>query len=72
MLVYRHGENDGWVYSMLASIYRCLGGELFTRIQERARNAFTEREASKVCFQMCSAIQHLHSLNIAHRYVSVG
>jgi len=44
------------------------GGELFTRIQERARTAFTEREAAKICFQISSAVQHLHeTLNIAHR-----
>lgn len=31
---------------------RMTGGELFTRIQERARSAFTEREAAKICFQV--------------------
>ncbi|KAI6188549.1 Non-specific serine/threonine protein kinase [Aphelenchoides besseyi] len=46
---------------------RMTGGELFARIQERARTAFTEREAAKITFSICSAVQHLHSLCIAHR-----
>jgi serine/threonine protein kinase len=43
------------------------GGELFTRIQDRAIAAFTEREASNIMYSICSAVQHLHKLNIAHR-----
>jgi len=43
------------------------GGELFTRIQERAVAAFTEREASNIMYSICSAVAHLHRLNIAHR-----
>jgi len=45
------------------------GGELFQRIQDRAENAFTEREAAEVMHDICKAIAHLHSMNIAHRDV---
>lgn len=48
---------------------RMSGGELFGKIQEKGRNAFTEREASKIMHAICSAVQHLHSLGIAHRDV---
>jgi len=52
----------------LLLIMECMeGGELFARIQERAHRAFTEREAAKVMFEICSAVQHLHQMNIAHR-----
>ncbi|VEL42720.1 unnamed protein product [Protopolystoma xenopodis] len=43
------------------------GGELFSRIQQRANEAFTEREAAKIIWQISSAIAHLHRMNIAHR-----
>lgn len=43
------------------------GGELFSRIQERAENAFTEREAASIVFEICTAIEYLHSAEIAHR-----
>ena len=45
------------------------GGELFQRIQDRAENAFTEREAAEIMREICKAIRFLHSLNIAHRDV---
>lgn len=45
------------------------GGELFQRIQDRAENAFTEREAAEIMREICKAILFLHSLNIAHRDV---
>jgi len=44
-----------------------LGGELFTRIQERAQSAFTEREAARIMNDICSAVAHLHRLGVAHR-----
>ena len=43
------------------------GGELFQRIQDRAENAFTEREAAEIMHDICKAIQFLHSMDIAHR-----
>ncbi|KAB7499255.1 MAP kinase-activated protein kinase 2 [Armadillidium nasatum] len=43
------------------------GGELFQRIQDRADGAFTEREAAMIMREVCSAVHHLHMLNIAHR-----
>lgn len=43
------------------------GGELFQRIQERAENAFTEREAASIIRDICEAILHLHNMDIAHR-----
>ena len=43
------------------------GGELFARIQARAENAFTEREAARIMESICSAVAHLHRMDIAHR-----
>ncbi|KAG8132052.1 putative MAP kinase-activated protein [Naja naja] len=45
------------------------GGELFSRIQDRGDQAFTEREASEIMKSIGEAIQYLHSINIAHRDV---
>lgn len=42
------------------------GGELFYLITERKRK-FTEEDVAKIMFQICSAVKHLHSMNIAHR-----
>ena len=48
-----------------------LCGELFERLVEKAESdeqAFSEREAADVTFQMLSAVDHLHTVhNIAHR-----
>ncbi|KAG8436150.1 hypothetical protein GDO86_007306 [Hymenochirus boettgeri] len=65
------------VYENIHRSKRCLlivmecmqGGELFTRIQQRGDQAFTEREASEIMRDIGMAIQHLHGLNIAHRDV---
>lgn len=43
------------------------GGELFERIQSRKVSTFTEREASNIIHSICSAVNHLHTKNIAHR-----
>ncbi|XP_075430309.1 MAP kinase-activated protein kinase 3 [Ascaphus truei] len=54
----------------LLIVMECMqGGELFTRIQQRGDQAFTEREASEIMRDIGTAIQHLHGLNIAHRDV---
>ncbi|MBN3324883.1 MAPK2 kinase, partial [Atractosteus spatula] len=45
------------------------GGELFSRIQDRGDQAFTEREASDIMKSIGEAIQFLHGINIAHRDV---
>jgi mitogen-activated protein kinase-activated protein kinase 2 len=42
------------------------GGELFDAIRERT-TPFTEQELARIMHQICSAVQHLHSMNIAHR-----
>nr|DBA33949.1 TPA: hypothetical protein GDO54_001564 [Pyxicephalus adspersus] len=56
----------------LLIIMECLdGGELFSRIQDRGDQAFTEREASDIMKSIGEAIQYLHSINIAHRDVKV-
>ncbi|KAL3852874.1 hypothetical protein ACJMK2_016482 [Sinanodonta woodiana] len=50
----------------LLVVMECMeGGELFSRIQERADSAFTERAA--IIYQIAIAINYLHSMNIAHR-----
>uniref|UniRef100_A0AAY4CWQ0 non-specific serine/threonine protein kinase n=2 Tax=Denticeps clupeoides TaxID=299321 RepID=A0AAY4CWQ0_9TELE len=52
----------------LLIVMECMdGGELFSRIQERGDQGFTEREASEIMRNIGEAIQYLHSINIAHR-----
>uniref|UniRef100_UPI00398F5C81 MAP kinase-activated protein kinase 2-like isoform X1 n=1 Tax=Pristiophorus japonicus TaxID=55135 RepID=UPI00398F5C81 len=54
----------------LLIVMECMeGGELFTRIQDRGDQAFTEREASEIMRDIGSAIQYLHAMNVAHRDV---
>ncbi|KAB1264078.1 MAP kinase-activated protein kinase 3 [Camelus dromedarius] len=54
----------------LLIVMECMeGGELFSRIQERGDQAFTEREAAEIMRDIGTAIQFLHSQNIAHRDV---
>ncbi|XP_067907507.1 MAP kinase-activated protein kinase 2-like [Heterodontus francisci] len=54
----------------LLIVMECMeGGELFTRIQDRGDQAFTEREASEIMRDIGGAIQYLHAMNIAHRDV---
>ncbi|XP_057702217.1 MAP kinase-activated protein kinase 3 [Corythoichthys intestinalis] len=52
----------------LLIIMECMeGGELFSRIQARGDQAFTEKEASGIMRDIGTAIEFLHSINIAHR-----
>ncbi|XP_067244338.1 MAP kinase-activated protein kinase 2 isoform X2 [Chanodichthys erythropterus] len=54
----------------LLIVMECMdGGELFSRIQDRGDQAFTEREASDIMKSIGEAIQYLHAINIAHRDV---
>ncbi|KAI1890537.1 hypothetical protein AGOR_G00154710 [Albula goreensis] len=54
----------------LLIVMECMdGGELFSRIQDRGDQAFTEREASDIMKSIGDAIQFLHAINIAHRDV---
>ncbi|KAL1007843.1 hypothetical protein UPYG_G00092330 [Umbra pygmaea] len=65
------------VYENLYQSRKCLlivmecmdGGELFSHIQDRGDQAFTEREASDIMKSIGEAIQFLHAINIAHRDV---
>ncbi|XP_029105050.1 MAP kinase-activated protein kinase 3-like isoform X2 [Scleropages formosus] len=53
----------------LLIVMECMeGGELFSRIQARGDQAFTER-ASEIMHDIGTAIEHLHHMNIAHRDV---
>jgi mitogen-activated protein kinase-activated protein kinase 2 len=55
-------------HKCLLIVMECMeGGELFSRIQQRADTAFTEREAARIIFQICKAIEFLHVSDIAHR-----
>ena len=47
----------------------CNGGELFTKIQDRAEKdqAFTEKEAAVIFKQLMSAVSYCHSQGICHR-----
>ena len=51
-----------WLHSME-------GGELFERIQKKS--SFTEKEAAQLIRCVASAVQHIHSQNIAHRDLKV-
>ncbi|KAK0153274.1 MAP kinase-activated protein kinase 3 [Merluccius polli] len=52
----------------LLIIMECMQeGELFSRIQARGDQAFTEKEASGIMRDIGSAIDFLHNINIAHR-----
>uniref|UniRef100_A0A8D0D9M2 non-specific serine/threonine protein kinase n=1 Tax=Sander lucioperca TaxID=283035 RepID=A0A8D0D9M2_SANLU len=52
----------------LLIIMECMeGGELFSRIQARGDQAFTEKEASEIMRDIGTAIEYLHNINIAHR-----
>ncbi|XP_046896461.1 MAP kinase-activated protein kinase 2-like [Hypomesus transpacificus] len=49
-------------------VMECMdGGELFSHIQDRGNQAFTEREASDIMKSIGEAIQYLHAIDIAHR-----
>ncbi|CAM9360959.1 MAP kinase-activated protein kinase 2-like [Lampetra fluviatilis] len=63
-------ENIHQSKKCLLIVMECMeGGELFNRIQDRGDQAFTEREASEIMRDIGRAIEHLHSINIAHRDV---
>ncbi|XP_075218658.1 MAP kinase-activated protein kinase 2 [Lycorma delicatula] len=52
----------------LLVVMECMdGGELFQRIQNKKDGAFTEREAAKIMYDVCSAVKFLHDRHIAHR-----
>ncbi|XP_020502457.2 MAP kinase-activated protein kinase 2 isoform X1 [Labrus bergylta] len=54
----------------LLIIMECMeGGELFSHIQARGDEAFTEREASEIMHDIGTAIEYLHHMDIAHRDV---
>uniref|UniRef100_A0A1A8IKF0 non-specific serine/threonine protein kinase n=1 Tax=Nothobranchius kuhntae TaxID=321403 RepID=A0A1A8IKF0_NOTKU len=54
----------------LLVVMECMeGGELFSRIQVRRDQAFTEREVSEIMHNIGMAIDYLHNMNIAHRDV---
>ncbi|XP_041837112.1 MAP kinase-activated protein kinase 2-like isoform X2 [Melanotaenia boesemani] len=54
----------------LLIVMECMeGGELFSRIQARGDQAFTEREVSEIMHDIGSAIEYLHHMDIAHRDV---
>ena len=42
------------------------GGELFAKMADKS-DSFNEQEVAKIMLQICSAVEHLHKLGIAHR-----
>lgn len=73
----KHIVNVSDVYENSYSGHKCIlvvmecmeGGELFQKIQDRAENAFTEREAAEIMHDICKAVAYLHAMDIAHRDV---
>ncbi|VDK43334.1 unnamed protein product [Anisakis simplex] len=66
--VYDVYENTYGQVKCLLMVMECMkGGELFSRIQQHSQSPFTEREAAQVMYEICSAVAHLHKMNIAHR-----
>lgn len=54
----------------LLIVMECMeGGELFSLIQVRVDQAFTEREVSEIMHDIGTAIDYLHRMDIAHRDV---
>lgn len=45
---------------------RCVGGELFARIQAQPTGAYSEKEASSVLRQITEGLRYMHAKNIAH------
>ena len=43
----------------------CTGGDIQSRLA--SKGAFTEAAARKICFDLASAIRHIHSQGIVHR-----
>ncbi|KAM9524101.1 MAP kinase-activated protein kinase 2-like [Salvelinus alpinus] len=61
-------ENMNHGKKCLLIIMECMqGGELFSRIQARGDQAFTEREGSEIMRDIGTAIEFLHNMDIAHR-----
>uniref|UniRef100_A0A1B0CRB9 non-specific serine/threonine protein kinase n=1 Tax=Lutzomyia longipalpis TaxID=7200 RepID=A0A1B0CRB9_LUTLO len=61
-------ENTYAGSNCLLVVMECMeGGELFQRIQDRQDSPFTEREAAQIMHEICIAVHHLHSMDIAHR-----
>ena len=57
---------NGKFQKCLLIVMECMaGGELFSRLLEK--HNFNEQEAAVVMKEICSAVKHLHDMNIAHR-----
>ncbi|KAI2528097.1 calcium/calmodulin dependent protein kinase I, partial [Homo sapiens] len=55
-------ESGGHLYLIMQLVS---GGELFDRIVEKG--FYTERDASRLIFQVLDAVKYLHDLGIVHR-----
>ena len=61
-------ENSFGGQRCLLVVMECMdGGELFNRIQDHGDKPFTEKEAAAIMRQVCSAVSHMHQMNLAHR-----
>ncbi|XP_023366393.1 calcium/calmodulin-dependent protein kinase type 1 isoform X3 [Otolemur garnettii] len=56
---------EGSMENEIAVLHKVSGGELFDRIVEKG--FYTERDASRLIFQVLDAVKYLHDLGIVHR-----
>ena len=57
-------EDDNNIYLVLEY---CSGGELYDRLHAQEGHKYSELQASRLVFQMLTAIAYCHGMGISHR-----